>query len=124
MARGAVDLLRLGLALVLAFGLIFAAGPGQAQLETGATVSETAPDYDVWESTAKRAEAAVEAGTASNRALEELRGAIVTWRESFLTAQDPPGRRTGPRFQRQPGGTANRCGSRRGGGPRWRNEGP
>ncbi|WP_323782819.1 DUF3772 domain-containing protein [Thalassovita sp.] len=93
MARGAVDLLRLGLALVLAFGLIFAAGPGQAQLETGATVSETAPDYDVWESTAKRAEAAVEAGKASNRALEELRAEIVTWRESFLTAQDTHGRR-------------------------------
>ncbi|CUH68801.1 putative MscS family protein.1 precursor [Thalassovita gelatinovora] len=93
MVGGARDLLRLVLALLLAFGLTFAAGSGKAQQDTEVTVSEAALDYEVWESTAKRAEAAVEAGKASDRALEDLRAEIVTWRESFLKAQDASGNR-------------------------------
>ncbi|MEO9898741.1 MAG: DUF3772 domain-containing protein, partial [Paracoccaceae bacterium] len=41
------------------------------------------PDYDAWDIVAQRAEAAVEAGRASDQALDSLRKEIVGWRESF-----------------------------------------
>ncbi|MEP1538172.1 MAG: DUF3772 domain-containing protein [Paracoccaceae bacterium] len=41
------------------------------------------PDYDAWDTVAQRAEAAVEAGRASDQALDSLRKEIVGWRESF-----------------------------------------
>ena len=45
-------------------------------------------DYQLWEATAVRAEAALEAGKASNAALETLRGEIADWRDTFLAAQN------------------------------------
>jgi small-conductance mechanosensitive channel len=41
-----------------------------------------------WERTAKRAEDALEAGLASDAALESLRAELVTWRETFQDAQE------------------------------------
>ncbi len=49
--------------------------------------AQTAPDYDAWEKLALRAEDTVEAGRASDQALEELRRQVALYRESFLTAQ-------------------------------------
>ncbi|WP_082176097.1 DUF3772 domain-containing protein [Pseudaestuariivita atlantica] len=46
------------------------------------------PDYEAWASTAERAEATLELGRASSTALESLRAQIVTFRESFLAAQN------------------------------------
>ena len=49
------------------------------------SVAQTAdgPDYDAWDIVAERAEAAVEAGRASDQALANLREEVVGWRESF-----------------------------------------
>ena len=47
----------------------------------------TTPDYVDWEKTAERAEDAVEAGRASDHALEELRAQLANWREQFSVAQ-------------------------------------
>ena len=44
-------------------------------------------DYELWERTAVRAEDAVDAGRASDLALENLRSQLATWRNSFFTAQ-------------------------------------
>ncbi|MEP3845115.1 MAG: DUF3772 domain-containing protein [Paracoccaceae bacterium] len=41
------------------------------------------PDYSAWEIVAQRAEAAVEAGRASDQALASLREEVADWRESF-----------------------------------------
>ncbi len=46
------------------------------------------PNYSSWEDVALRAEAAIQAGRASNTALEGLREELATWREVFLAAQD------------------------------------
>ncbi len=91
MMRGG-GLMRWVWALWLAIGLALSAAAVTAQQATPA-VSAEALDFDAWESTAQRAEAAVEAGKASNKALEGLRAEIVTWRERFLEAQDTHGRR-------------------------------
>lgn len=45
------------------------------------------PDYDAWRVIANRAEASVEAGRASDLALEELRSELVGWRETLADAQ-------------------------------------
>ncbi len=45
-------------------------------------------DYKAWDSVAERAETAIEAGLASDRALEDLRNEIVDWRERFLGGRD------------------------------------
>jgi len=45
------------------------------------------PDYAEWEAVASRAEDVVQAGRASNNALEELRSEIADWRARFLAAQ-------------------------------------
>ncbi|SEQ83278.1 DUF3772 domain-containing protein [Thalassovita taeanensis] len=44
-------------------------------------------NYEVWNITAERAETSIEAGKASDQALETLRGQIAEWREKFLVAQ-------------------------------------
>ncbi|MDC0737223.1 DUF3772 domain-containing protein [Cognatishimia sp. SS12] len=53
------------------------------------SVAQTAagPDYSEWNSLAARAADAVEAGRASDVALEDLRGQIDAWRERFRAAQ-------------------------------------
>ena len=48
---------------------------------------ETKVDYDAWSRTAVRAEDAVEAGRASNAAMQALRAELVKWRERFSQAQ-------------------------------------
>lgn len=63
----------LGLTLWLALALVASA--------------QDRPDYDAWERVAVRAEETLEAGRASDQALEVLRKDVVTWRESFLAAQ-------------------------------------
>ena len=45
-------------------------------------------DYEAWQATATRAEAALEAGRASNSALETLRADLAVWRDKFLAAQN------------------------------------
>ncbi|MDP5347912.1 MAG: DUF3772 domain-containing protein, partial [Paracoccaceae bacterium] len=52
-------------------------------------------DYAAWQETASRAENAIEAGRASNVALEDLRAEVVSWREAFLAAQSSNGNRIG-----------------------------
>ncbi len=50
--------------------------------------TQSALDYEAWESTAHRAEEALEAGRASNAALETLRADIAGWRDKFTAAQN------------------------------------
>ncbi len=50
--------------------------------------TQSAIDFEVWEATAVRAEAALEAGKASNAALETLRSEVAQWRDTFLAAQN------------------------------------
>ncbi|TNF20936.1 MAG: mechanosensitive ion channel family protein [Rhodobacteraceae bacterium] len=47
-----------------------------------------APDYEEWNRLARRAEAALEAGRASDAAFEDLRAQIAAWRARFLDAQN------------------------------------
>lgn len=49
--------------------------------------NETAVDYESWSRTALRAENSLEAGRASNVAMEALRAELVGWREKFAQAQ-------------------------------------
>ncbi len=49
--------------------------------------TNSGPDYDAWRVIATRAEASVEAGRASDIALEELRAQLVEWRETLGSAQ-------------------------------------
>ncbi|MEL7300038.1 MAG: DUF3772 domain-containing protein [Pseudomonadota bacterium] len=57
-----------------------------AALATAAAAQEV-PDYEAWESVASRAEAAVEAGRASDEAFESLRAEVDAFRAEFLAAQ-------------------------------------
>jgi len=80
----------LALALLLALALPVLPGilaPGAAP---GAAWAQTAdaPDYEAWEAVARRAEEALAAGRASDRAIEALRAEIVAWRDRFLAAQN------------------------------------
>lgn len=52
-----------------------------------AQTADSGLDYDIWERTALRAEESVDAGRASDIALENLRSQLTTWRDSFLAAQ-------------------------------------
>ena len=45
-----------------------------------------APDYEAWDRTASRAEAAIDAEAASDPAFETLRGELVEWRSRFQDA--------------------------------------
>ncbi|GKY89825.1 DUF3772 domain-containing protein [Sinisalibacter aestuarii] len=58
---------------------------GAAQLAPGSTTSTI--DYAAWERVAVRAEQAVEAGRASDQALQNLRSELVGWREVFTRAR-------------------------------------
>jgi len=49
---------------------------------------EQDPYYTAWLETAQRAEKAIDAGRASNAALEDLRGQLVAYRQTFLEARD------------------------------------
>jgi small-conductance mechanosensitive channel len=71
---------RRGLFLGLSLALAVLAGVVFAQ-------SETSLDYEAWSRTALRAEEAVEAGRASNVAMQGLRAELVEWREDFSKAQ-------------------------------------
>jgi small-conductance mechanosensitive channel len=83
---------RVLLSLWLAVCLSIVSLPTSGLAQTAPLLSDGAAqstiDYQVWESTAARAEAALEAGKASNAALETLRGEIVGWRDMFLVAQN------------------------------------
>ncbi|AMY69268.1 DUF3772 domain-containing protein [Frigidibacter mobilis] len=82
-ARIGGSLKALALALLLALPVVPGGiGPGAALAQTA-----EAPDYAAWESVARRAEEAVGAGRASNRAIEDLRAEIVGWRDRFVAAQ-------------------------------------
>ncbi|MEO0939866.1 MAG: DUF3772 domain-containing protein [Pseudomonadota bacterium] len=78
------------IALTLALALPVAA----QDIATGGFVNASgasAPDYAAWEQVATRAEAAVEAGRASNDALRALRTEVSDWRSQFqaqLTVND------------------------------------
>lgn len=50
--------------------------------------TESTPDYAAWQSVASRATEAVEAGRASDTALEDLRGQLVEWRDRFDEARN------------------------------------
>lgn len=54
---------------------------------TAAQNSVAGPNFEMWQSTASRAEEAIEAGRASNYVLEQLRSEIASWRDAFLAAQ-------------------------------------
>ncbi|MEC3863232.1 DUF3772 domain-containing protein [Mesobacterium sp. TK19101] len=56
-------------------------------LWVGAGLAQTDIDYDAWTKLATRAEDVIEAGRASDAALEQLRAEIATYRETFLSAQ-------------------------------------
>ncbi|WP_208354033.1 DUF3772 domain-containing protein [Pseudaestuariivita rosea] len=74
-------IIRIFLFLALAFaGLSASPSVSFAQEQTG-------PNYEQWENVASRAEEVIEAGEASNAALEQLRAQLAVWREGFLTAQ-------------------------------------
>ncbi len=80
-------MIRRALAILLATLLTLAA---PLPVWTGAALAQeaaTAPDYAAWEQDATRAEEALEAARASNRALEDLRQKIVDWRAKFGAAQ-------------------------------------
>ncbi len=54
-----------------------------AVADPAAEMPESGPDYAAWEAVARRAEAALEAGRASDQALMDLRGELVGWRAQF-----------------------------------------
>lgn len=51
-------------------------------------VEEQKAYFDAWQATAARAETAIDAGRASNAALEDLRAEIVEFRQGFVDARD------------------------------------
>ena len=67
----------------------------QQAAQTAAQEAASGPDYALWQETASRAEDAIEAGRASNVALEDLRAEVVSWREAFLAAQSANSNRIG-----------------------------
>lgn len=76
-------LARLGATFVLLLALLttplfFNPTPAMAQIQT---------DYLAWDATANRAQNAIDAGRASNVALEELRDQLVVWRTQFQEAE-------------------------------------
>ncbi|HHB81451.1 MAG TPA: DUF3772 domain-containing protein, partial [Aliiroseovarius sp.] len=61
------------------------AGAGEAS--DGGATGAAAVDYTAWDKVAKRAEQALEAGRASDQALQTLRDELVGWREVFTKAR-------------------------------------
>ena len=89
--KGRLMMARLSAVIALVLALVMALPQGTAQAQQpGQTATQDAasgPDYAAWQDTASRAEDAIEAGRASNVALEDLRAEVVSWREAFLAAQ-------------------------------------
>ncbi|MEL7082549.1 MAG: DUF3772 domain-containing protein, partial [Pseudomonadota bacterium] len=56
-------------------------------IATLASAQNSQPDYDAWEALSDRAIAAIEAGRASDAALETLRSDIAEYRSQFETAR-------------------------------------
>ena len=83
------------LAAVLGLALPHAAAQAQQTAQTASDDAASGPDYPTWQDTASRAEDAIEAGRASNVALEDLRAEVVSWREAFLAAQSANSNRIG-----------------------------
>ncbi|WP_343082375.1 DUF3772 domain-containing protein [Ostreiculturibacter nitratireducens] len=78
----------LSLAFSLALTALAAPAPfGVSSAAAQEAAAPAAPDYAAWERDATRAEDALEAGRASNLALEQLRQQIVDWRTKFSAAQ-------------------------------------
>lgn len=73
------------IALALFVGLI---GGGGLTAPAMAQTTIEAPDYEAWNTVARRAEGAIESGRASDEAYTALREELVRWREQFLAAQD------------------------------------
>ena len=70
--------------IVFAIGLVFFAGlQGVLAQQQGGTL-----DFDQWERVSQRAEEAIEAGRASEVAMDALRQQLVEWRASFRDAQN------------------------------------
>lgn len=92
---------RLCAVIALVFGLALGmampqpAAQAQQAVQTATQDAASGPDYAAWQETASRAENAIEAGRASNVALEDLRAEVVSWREAFLAAQSSNGNRIG-----------------------------
>lgn len=59
-----------------------------AALAATVDMPEGSPDYVAWGEVARRAEAALEAGRASDDVLETLRSEVAGWRETFAAARD------------------------------------
>jgi small-conductance mechanosensitive channel len=60
----------------------------EQMMEEAASTTADAPDYEVWSRVATRAEQALEAGRASDQALESLRAEVDEWRTRFAAARD------------------------------------
>ena len=78
-------LARVFAALLLALGLL--AAPAFAQTSPAET-ARSAPDYQRWQQVAQRAEGAVDAGRASDAALEAVRAELARFRQQFVSARD------------------------------------
>ena len=59
-----------------------------AQMMENAGIRPNGIDYDAWQQVAARAEQALEAGRASDEALETLRAEVDDWRTKFASARD------------------------------------
>jgi len=104
---GRVPVLIRALVLVLALALPGAAVLAQDQATPAEGAEQPAgeqaleeppkqdPYYLAWQQTAQRAEAAIDADRASNAALEDLRGQLVEFRQTFLEARDRNSARIG-----------------------------
>lgn len=106
-AAGRAPVLIRALSLILALALPGAAALAQDQATpvegTEPAASDQAlgeppkqdPYYLAWQQTAQRAEEAIDADRASNAALEDLRGQLVAFRQTFLEARDRNSARIG-----------------------------
>lgn len=74
------------LALFCAISIV--APPSGALAQSNEQSASTAPDYDAWRNVAAQAESIIDAGTADDEALNELRQELVAFRARFLAAQD------------------------------------
>ncbi len=75
------------LLLILAVGIAAPVGGFVSPAHAQSSTQVSPPDYAAWNATASRAESAIEAGRASDRALEILRSSLADWRTQFLAGQ-------------------------------------
>lgn len=86
--RRMLPALVLSLLLSVTFWAVPHAAMGQtASPATSSQEGVAGPNFEIWQSTALRAEEAIETGRASNYVLEQLRSEIAGWRDAFLAAQ-------------------------------------